>query len=162
MITYKRLREVLDYDPKTGVFTWRIARQRIRKGAKAGSLTKFYIQIKIDYKLYYAHRLAHLYMTGLWPIDEVDHRNGKKTDNRWSNLRESTRSLNMQNQRSAPKNSRTGVLGVSFRKNCSFNPWYAQIKINRKHKYLGSYATSTAAHTAYLEAKRQLHPWGTL
>ena len=99
-LTAEWLRAVLDYDPKTGLFHWRIDRggRKARIGALAGSFDATgYIQIMIDGKNYKAHRLAWLYVTGNWPIGDIDHLNGERANNRWSNLREATKSINQQN-----------------------------------------------------------------
>src|SRR6516162_4941629 len=96
-LTAERLREVVTYDPATGIFTWlsRTGTDRINKawshrwaGLRAGYLHKSsgYWLITIDNKLYKAHRLAHLYMTGEWPAATIDHRQGRRADNRWKEL----------------------------------------------------------------------------
>lgn len=158
-LTQKRLTELLHYDPNTGVFTWVVRRQGIRLGQVAGCLScEGYWQIKVCENLYFAHVLAWLYMTGKWPTNEIDHINGSSIDNHWNNLRNVTSSVNQQNMRKAKKNNKTGFLGVSAR----YGGFRAQIKINGKGYYLGSYGTPELAHEAYLNAKRKLHPGGTL
>ena len=90
MLTYERLRELLHYDPETGAFTWiKSTYRKGQPGTPAGCLSKRlgYILIGIDKRLYYAHRLAFLWMTKQWPEKEVDHINLDKADNRWANLR---------------------------------------------------------------------------
>jgi hypothetical protein len=94
---------------------------------------------------------------GYWP-NEVDHVNGAKDDNRIANLREVTHSENMQNQRGARSDSKTGLLGVS----AHHGKWCARIRVKGTLKHLGSYSTPEAAHQAYVKAKRVLHPHGTL
>lgn len=107
-----------------------------------------------------AHRLAWLYMTGEWPKSEmVDHENTVRNDNRWSNLRDSTRTVNMENQRQAHKGSQSGLLGVSPRPN---GAWVAQIQVSRKKLWLGEFSTPEQASTAYIEAKRRLHAGCTI
>ena len=74
MLTQERLKEVLHYDPETGIFMWLVAPNgRIRVGMEAGSSHDGYIGIKVDRILYKAHRLAWFYMTGEWPANDVDH-----------------------------------------------------------------------------------------
>jgi len=84
----ERLREILDYNPLTGLFNYKVSRGNKKAGSIAGSLHKDngYIQIRIDGKLYYAHKLAVLYTLGKFPEDPVKHLNSIKDDNRWENL----------------------------------------------------------------------------
>lgn len=85
-------KKYLDYDPETGVFTWKWTRGRATEGEVAG--TKNWnnakkgpcIMIGLEHKRYPAHRLAVLYMTGEWPDTFVEHKNGDRCDNRWENL----------------------------------------------------------------------------
>lgn len=100
-LTADRLRELLHYDPLTGVFTWKMNRtRRAKAGSVAGSVNgRGYVQIRIDGVGYTASRLAYLYMQGEpAPANlEIDHRNHVKTDNRWSNLQPVTHGENMSN-----------------------------------------------------------------
>lgn len=113
MLTQTRLKELLTYDPVTGYFTRNINIQGFYAGERAGGITsKGYIAIGIDRKIYLAHRLAFLYMTGEWPKELVDHKDGIKINNEWANLREATNQENKRNV-GARKNSKTGIKGVS-------------------------------------------------
>jgi len=161
MLTQERLKELLHYCPETGVFT-RIARiQSINIGDIAGGVTSYgYWSILIDYKHYQAHRLAWIYVNGMWPKDYIDHINGIKNDNRIINLREANKSQNGQNKKKAHKNTSTGLLGASFHK--ITGKYASQIKVNGKSKHLGLFKTPQDAHQAYLTAKRQLHEFNTL
>ncbi|MCK9994454.1 MAG: hypothetical protein Dbin4_02974, partial [Alphaproteobacteria bacterium] len=98
-LTQSRLKELLHYDPDTGVFTRRVqTSSNARVGDVAGCLhPEGYRHIQIDGKRYAAHRLAWLYMTGEWPTNQLDHLNGVRDDNRWGNLREATHGQNQQN-----------------------------------------------------------------
>lgn len=155
-LTAERLRELLDYDPETGRFTWRVRRGPVPAGGKAGGRPdgSGYSQIRVDGRLHLAHRLAWLYMTGDQPPVEVDHRDTDPMNNRWSNLRASTRSGNNQNVRRARRNNSSGYLGVSPRD----GRWLAQIHANGKKRWLGLFDTPELAHGAYLKAKAALHP----
>jgi hypothetical protein len=155
MLTAERLRELLDYNPETGIFRWNVA---ARAGTVVGCLNRGYRVIRVDRMLYRAHRLAWLHVYGCWPTDEIDHINGIKDDNRLANLREVTCAENQQNRRSARTDNKTGLLGVSS----SQGGFQAQIKVNCKLFFLGRFATAELAHAAYLEAKRRLHPAGML
>jgi hypothetical protein len=157
--TQERLKELLSYDPETGLFTRLMRAGTARPGDIAGCMTpKGYLIIKIDGEGYMAHRLAWLYVHGKWPADQIDHINGVKNDNRIANLREATNSENMQNQRAASKANRAGLIGVYPNR----HRFVAQITINRQKQYLGIFATAEEAHSAYLSAKKIYHPAGTL
>lgn len=160
MIDQKKLKELLSYDPATGVFTWRVSMNgRTQAGDVAGSFdVNGYRRIGVNRRSHKAHRLAWLYMTGEWPKAEIDHRNGSRADNRWINLRESDPILNAQNQRKAQSDSTTGFLGVSPLK----GRFLARIKAGGKRKNLGTFSTPEQAHAAYLKAKRELHAGCTI
>ena len=159
-LTAERLREVLDYERLTGIFRWKIAESnRVRVGQIAGSITEIgYRRITVNGRRYQAHRLAWLYVTGYWPVDETDHRNGCKDDNGFKNLREASHSENQQNQRRAQIHSKTGLLGVSKRG----RTFQSRIATGDKRHNLGSFETAELAHAAYVDAKRRLHLTGTL
>ena len=159
-LTAERLREVLDYCPDTGVFTWKIrSNRRVKVGDVAGALRhNGYIQIGIDGCLHRAHRLAWLYVTGESPPSEIDHINCVKNDNRIANLRLATSAENKQNQSKAQKRNKAGFLGVSPHE----GKFQAQIKVDGKKMHIGRFNTPEEAHAAYLEAKRRLHPFGTI
>src|ERR1700724_777328 len=114
-ITAARLREILHYDPETGIFTWRVrTSNRANVGATAGCIcANGYPQTSIDGHRYSMHRLAWLYVTGEWPGAETDHRNGDKTDNRFCNLRPATKAENGRN-RAIYKSNTSGFKGVTW------------------------------------------------
>lgn len=164
-LTVPVLRFLLHYDPESGVFTWRISRQGsgAKPGKIAGAIGKNgYIYIGVERARWLAHRLAFFYMTGSVP-SLVDHVDGVKTNNRWSNLRAATRQMNAQNTRRPHRANSSGFLGVSWSSVNKANPWLAQIKPSGKStKNLGFFATPEEAHAAYLEAKRRLHEGCTI
>ncbi|WP_165791764.1 HNH endonuclease [Thalassospira marina] len=151
MLTQEHLKEVLQYDLSTGIFTWaHPTSRRISVGDIAGSIkTSGHRQIQIDRSRYAAHRLAFLWVLGRWPNKEVDHVNGVKDDNRWSNLREATRQQNMRNRPMSSANS-SGFKGVY--RDPSSNKWVAAIGINKTPKYLGAYESKIDAAKAYDKA----------
>lgn len=144
-LTLARLRGLLEYDPETGVFTAKTSRGGRPEGAVLGSLTdRGYLTIRLEGKLYYAHRLAWFYMTGEMPKTGTDHRNLIKSDNRWSNLRQASKSQNAAN--SAPL--KVGRLkGVYWHKGAQ--RWAAGIRQNYQRQHLGLFDTPEAAHAAY-------------
>lgn len=161
MLTQERLHELLNYNPFTGIFTWKVNRSNIKIGDVAGTNNgKDYLVLRIDKHRYYCHRLAWLYVHGNFSKNNIDHINGIRFDNRISNLREATYSENMQNRKSSPSNSTTGFLGVMFDK--SRSQWKATIKVNGVYKYLGRYNSAEEAHQAYLVAKRKFHSFCTI
>ncbi len=159
-VTQKRLKELLHYDPETGIFRWTYRDNRWRRvGGTAGTNKTGYLVIYIDGLQYGAHRLAVLYMTGRFPPDEVDHKNGKRSDNRWENLRECTHGFNGQNLRKANSRSETGLIGAHPN---SRNSYMARIQVGGKQLYLGNFKTAQEANAAYVSAKRRLHPGCTI
>lgn len=156
-LTAQRLRELLHYNPDTGLFT---RNKRISNSAPAGAIVgcqngNGYLRIRLDDVLYHSHRLAWLYTHGRWPQFFIDHINGVRSDNRLCNLRDVTQVTNMQNLRSARRSSRSGVLGIHYYRQT--NRWQARIRIHGKAKSLGYFATKEEAGAAYLAAKRLLH-----
>ncbi len=162
----EELRRLFAYEPETGVVTRRVPMGRwgqFATGSIAGSITAGgYVEVQVDGARFYAHRLAFALMTGAWPEGQVDHINGVRRDNRWSNLREVSSLVNTQNQRRARSDSATGVLGVSLDRRLLAKPYRAQIQVNGKNRKLGYFATADEAHQAYVEAKRQQHEGCTL
>ena len=155
MLTQVRLRELLSYDPATGVFVRLVRSRGCRVGDVAGCRNKNgYVRITVDRKLYFAHRLAWLYVHGAWPVDGIDHINRDPSDNRLANLREATTAENLQNQR-IPKNNTSGFIGVSWHHPAK--KWQAYIKLNGKNRYLGHFTDPAEAYAAYREAKARLH-----
>lgn len=158
-LTQSRLQELLHYNRETGDFTWLPTRSRTAKaGAVAGTLsTKAgYRYIRVGGKAYLAHRLAFFYMTGAWPVHQMDHYNGIRDDNRWGNLREATNAENQQNQ-AMHSNNTSGFMGVSWHRQTE--KWRAQIKVAGRRKSLGLFTTPESAHAAYLTAKAEHHPF---
>ena len=141
MITQDRLKDLMTYDPDTGEFRWRRGRFGAKAGKRAGHTdVRGYVTLRLDYKKYYAHRMAWLYMTGEHPID-IDHANMDKSDNRFVNLRTATRSQNMVNTRRR-SDSKTGFKGVSQLPGGRFR---AVLSIDGRPCHLGTFATAEEA-----------------
>ena len=145
------IKEILDYDPDTGVFTWKqklSAKQYI--GDTAGSTDgKGYRILRIRKSNYKAHRIAHYYVTGCDPAElQIDHINEVKNDNRFENLRLATNSQNLHNIA-----SRKGV-----HKHKLTNKWTAVFSLNGVKHYLGLFITYEEALTAYNLKKEELLP----
>ena len=149
-VSYEDLRKALSYDPETGLFTWLVTSRNGWVGKTAGCLKKNrHIAIKLDGKHYQAHRLAWLYMTGVWPDSIIDHEDLDGSNNRWRNLRVATQSQNRCNTLKPLKNN-SGFKGVSWYKRT--NSWRAQIGIGGRKIALGFFDTPEAAHAAYCKA----------
>lgn len=151
-----RVREVLEYSPETGAFTWRVTLSNAAvAGRRAGSInTKGYVSIRIDGKQYKAHRLAWLCYYGVDPCEiEIDHKDMDKSNTAIGNLRLATRKQNNENI-GVPKNSTSGVRGVSFQKNEKH--WTAYIYHNRKRIYLGCFKDMQPAIDARIAAETRL------
>ena len=160
-LTAEKARELLDYDPETGVFTWRVAKGRKSKGMLAGCIDHYgYVQIGIDGTHYKGHRIALLITNGSWPSEHIDHINGIRDDNRIDNLREASQSINMQNLLRPMSGNTSGFLGVCW--DTEKQSFLAQIKTNGKNKFLGRFADPSEAHAAYLDAKRRIHAGCTI
>jgi len=148
IITQNQLKEILEYNPETGRFT------RIKNRKIAGSPNnQGYINIYVYDRLYKAHRLAFLYMTGEWPNYQVDHINHLRFDNRWINLRDVTKKVNAQN-RSPSKNNTSGCAGVYWNKN--EKQWHASYYLNGKNRHLGCFTIFEEAVTARKKAEVEL------
>lgn len=153
-LTQKRLKELLHYDPETGVFSNNINRSsRALKGLKTGTDNgRGYIKIKINKKMYYAHRLAWLYKYGYSPENEIDHINRNKSDNRLCNLRHVSRVCNSQNSSISIRN-KTGVTGVSFHKKAK--KWIVQVRNNNNSVYVGIFDNFVNAVYSRWEAEKK-------
>lgn len=148
--TQNDLKEILIYNPETGVFTWTYDRGKFKQGSIAGTINEWgYLIINIDKKLYRGHRLAWLYMTGKWPEFDIDHEDTNKANNRWLNLRPANKSKNGAN-RDKPKNNKSGTKGVYW--DNGTQKWRAKIGVNNKHICLGRYIDIKDAQKAYAEA----------
>lgn len=152
--------ERINYCAETGVFTWAVSARGISRGSRAGCLSSHgYWVIKIGRKQYRACRVAWFKAHGEWPVGEVDHINGIKTDDRLCNLRVVSRAENSQNKGEAQANNRScGLLGATW--NRQHKRWQAKICANGKHHFLGYFSNPEAAHVAYMAAKTRLHIGG--
>lgn len=162
-LTPEEIRAMFGYDPETGRLSWRIRRSPCMQiGATAGSpKPDGYLVVKIAGKYWSAHRLVWVHVHGEWPERHLDHINGDRADNRMANLREVTPAENAQNRHGASTRSKTGLLGVGQATRTP-GKWTAKIKAGDTIKHLGSFDSPELAHAAYVEAKRALHPFGTL
>lgn len=137
------LRAVVHYDPETGLFT------RSSGEPAGGPHNAGYVRIHVKGQRYLAHRLAWLYMTGEWPIQEIDHINGNRADNRWANLRDTDSVGNNRNRHDYQPNKGTCYHAPT-------NKWNARIKVHGRHRSLGYFHSREDAHAAYVRAAREV------
>lgn len=150
-ITPERLRDLLDYEPETGIFRWKVATGRTRPGKIAGTQNSDgYISICIDRYPYRAHRLAWAWVTGLWPAEDIDHINGQRSDNRFANLREATHWQNMHNMGARKRKDPSLPTGVTLK----HGRYHARIRVDGQVMLLGSYETKDEASAAYQDAAK--------
>lgn len=156
-LTRKRLRQLLRYDPETGLFYWmKRTSNRAKVGAVAGCKCKKhgYILIGIDGVVYPAHRLAWFYMHNVWPEYQIDHANCVRDDNRATNLRECSHAENHMNVK-RPAHNTSGFKGVHYHPQSG--KWRARIAASKRHISLGLHKTKEDAHAAYCRAAEKLH-----
>jgi hypothetical protein len=153
--TLDLLRQLLDYDAETGTFVWRTRTPDLMRalgksthstnwwnaryaGKEAGGPSggPGYWQIAVGKRIYFAHRLAWLLHHGTEPIDEIDHINGHRADNRICNLREVSTAQNRKNQCISSHNT-SGIIGVNWHKRD--RRWRAFIKVNGRSVHLGNF-----------------------
>jgi hypothetical protein len=164
ILTADVVRELLDYDPETGLFTWKWRtlkwfpdehQQKVWNTKFAGkraftSMGLGYYHGAILRRSVRANRVAFLYMTGRWPAPGMDvvHINEIQKDDRWCNLREVPRSQNQLNRGLHP-NNKTGVKGVGRMKSGNYRAIIGT-------KWLGTFKTLEAATAARQQAEREL------
>lgn len=175
-LTAALLRELLHYNPETGLFTWlkrssayfsaeMYAKTWNTKYAEktAKGLSNGYKSIRVLDRAYLAHRLAWLYTHGSWPDGEVDHINGDKLDNRLVNLRDVSRAVNQQNLRTRVGPNKTLPLGVcKIHRDNLQKPYKATLSVSGVSKHLGYFASAEEAHDAYITLKRERHEGCTI
>lgn len=154
------LRDMFFYEQEFGHLVRTVTTSsRAKVGAIAGYEDRHgHLRVRFNGKEYAVHRLVWLYVTGNFPEGEIDHINGIRSDNRFSNLRDVPHRTNMENRKKAAAHNISGVLGVTKRG----DSYMARIKINGKQVILGSFASASDAHVNYLIAKRQSHDGCTL
>lgn len=152
----EELRRLLEYDPLTGTLTRLVSTApRAMKGMRAGGQCKrsHYRRVHVFGKQRAEHDVIWFYMTGLWPVQDIDHKNNIRDDNRWENLREVSRQYNLQNQKKPRSNNTTGFLGV----NKARHKYNASIKVDGRKLHLGNYDTPEEAYEVYLKKKKEVH-----
>lgn len=142
------LKDTIFYNPDTGLFVNLVDRNsRSRKGDVLGyTQSNGYVYLRFNSKLYRAHRLAWFYVTGEWPDLEIDHIDGNRTNNKFSNLRRATTKENARNTKY--RGGVSGYKGVQP----SLKKWVARIKVDGKQINLGTFDDKIEAAKAYDKA----------
>lgn len=148
LITHSDLLKTLKYEPETGEFYWLISpKYNIPSGSRAGGDMKTgYRFIKLNSRFYTSHRLAFFYMTGAWPVGEIDHINGIRNDNRWQNLRVVSVAQNGLNRKKYSTNT-SGAKGVSW--HARLQKWRVRIQKSGKRIDLGCFDNIADAQKTY-------------
>lgn len=143
-ITSARLRELLSYDTDSGAFSWNSSK---KKGQSVGfSMPNGYRGVALDGRIYLCHRLAWLWVTGSHPVAQIDHINGRRTDNRFCNLRAATCSQNRHNV-GLRVNNKSGLKGVSWHRRDG--KWKACVYLNYRAVFAKKFTSKTDAAVAY-------------
>ena len=159
-LTAEMVRRALDYDPETGLLSWRhrddvlprVNKRLAGKPAGCPDGQYGYLSVRLHDYLYQAHRLIWLHVTGEWPAAVLDHIDGIPSNNAWSNLRPATRAENNRNRHTRREDGR-----LKGTRPAANSRWRAVIMLGRENHILGTFSTQEEAHTAYVEAAKRLH-----
>lgn len=159
-LTLKRARELIDYNPRSGVMRWKQRGIGRRLDKPIGSVGPNDSRVvNIDGQRYYLHHIAWLLDKGKWPFYGVEHVNGVNSDNRIVNLRELRLSTPMPKKKRAAKHEIKRLVGASW---CADRgKWRSQIFDHGKNLYIGMFDTEREAHEAYNKAKNRQRRYGT-
>lgn len=147
----ERVRAVFEYSPETGVLRYKNPKSYAVHRDQAGWLDKQgYREVRMDGKRFFAHRVVWAYVYGAWPVHEIDHINGDRSDNRISNLRDVSR---WGNQRNMVQHREGHLAGTTHR---TLNSWQAKIQVNGVRHHIGSFATEQEAHEAYIRKSQEM------
>jgi hypothetical protein len=162
-LAYETVKQRIDYDPETGLLTWKVKTGHKRAGKVAGCAHKQnrnYIVVQIDRRTYMAHRIAWLLMTGEHPQEMIDHIDGNSQNNRWSNLRLATNKQNQENQNKINSRNKSGFRGVCYVK--GRNKWRACVQHDGVMHYFGEYLTAQDAGDAAKAKRLELYTHNNL
>jgi len=152
IITKEYLNQVFEY--RDGLLYWKVSTKGHFAGMLAGSVDKLgYRTIKINSKIYKAHRLIYLMFNNNLP-EMIDHIDGNPSNNKIENLRPANRSLNRQNAK-INKNNTSGIKGVSW--DSQAGRWKARIWSNKKTHTIGLFNTIAEAEKVVKFAREQIH-----
>lgn len=146
------VRRTFNFDPDTGAVTWAANGARHAAGDVVGRASdNRYGMVRIGQFRAYLHRVAWVHYYGSNPSGVIDHINGKKGDNRISNLRDVPMSRNALNVRPDKASGESGIRGV-WRHSVQKDKFTSRITIDGRRVTLGIYDTEEQAAKAYQEA----------
>ena len=153
-LTQARLKELLHYNPETGVFTWKVNKgKRIKRNAIAGCTQRGHTVIGVDWKTYYGKKLAWLYMEGFFPKNMIIwYRNNIRQDIRWKNLYILSHQCRVRGNK-AHKTNKSGITGVCWNKETS--KWRAYVAEHEKYIHLGRFESKAEAVQARWEGEKK-------
>lgn len=156
IVTAEQARELLAYDRESGLLTWKVNRRgKVKAGDAAAHLRSGgYLIVCLLDRLYPAHRIIWLMMTGKMPAQVLDHINRDRTDNRWCNLRESTARQNCHN-RGLSSLSTTGRKGVTY--SAERRRYRVIITSDGHRRHIGYFRDIDQAAAAYDQAALKYH-----
>lgn len=153
--TPEQIASTLSYDPESGALSWKVdAGSRGRAGKPAGYFDGRYYRVQIDGAAYLSHRLAWCIQVGAWPVEFIDHADGDKLNNRWTNIRSASAGDNQANRQNLKSNT-SGVKGVSWHK--AHKKWYARVAHKGVTYVLGLFADLAEAGRAVAAKRESLH-----
>lgn len=154
-LTPEQLREYTNYNPDTGIFTWKKKTGcKSVVGAEIGTAhSGGYRSATIMKHYVFMHRAAWAYVHGEWPKGHIDHIDGNPKNNRIANLRVATSQTNQRN-RKISKSNKSGFKGVH---QVASGKWVAMICVDYKSRSLGHFNTAEEAHARYMEEARKLY-----
>lgn len=158
-LTWKRLNYLLEILPESGNVLWKNPpglRGSFLVGKPAGCFRHKlkYVHICLDRKIYKRHRLIWFFVHKRWPINDIDHINGNKQDDRLCNLREATRSQNMFNSK-LKRNNSSGRKGIVWDKRRL--KWRVRMVVKQNEIYVGRFDSFNEALAARVIAEQKHH-----
>ncbi len=162
-------REYFNYDPLSGSMKWKTRSIQYTRGGFTGKyesdresgsecgtiVRKGYRRVKVNGASVMVHRIAWEILNGPIPDGlQVDHINGRKSDNRAINLRLATNSQNQCNSL-ARCDSKSGIRGVYW--HSRIGKWAAQITAERNKIHLGYFDTIEEASNVRKNAENVYH-----
>jgi AP2 domain len=146
------LKRLFSYDPATGALTWRVnTGTKNFIGKRAGTPCDYYWRVSINGKLFLASRIIWKWMTGVDPINLIDHCDTNGLNDAWTNLRQADYSQNGSNCRAKART----LKGAYYHDRNG--RWLSVVMHKGVRYHLGYFDTEQEAHDAYVIAARKLH-----